>query len=159
MSRGTKKRAGVRSRLAAVVCMTGLMLWGCGKQEPVSYTILTEYASLPEIAGDTDEKTVLIDLRDNSDYEYMHIDGALNVPYEEDGTWLLKYLEENEMKDKELYLMCGGGKKSADAFNLLVRAGYRKVHYVSFGFEEYIEACGTEAAQGAAICDCYKDEK
>ena len=149
MKRGTVKYWYI---IVALICIA---LTGCSKEDGASFSVVTGYDEVEQIASDTDDNTVLIDLRDNREYESKHLTGAINVPYDEDGSWLLEYLRENGLTDKALYLMCGKGKKSADAFNLLVSEGYKDVHYVRFGFEEYVEAEGEDALEGAAICDCY----
>ena len=149
-----KKRGTLKNKIMAIFLISMVMV-GCGEKEPMHYSVVTDHAEIVRIAADDDESTVVIDLRNNREYEAKHLIGAINVPYDEDGSWLLEYLKQNAMEEKSLYLMCGKGKKSAEAFNLLVSEGYRDVHYVSFGFDEYAESEGEEALEGAEICDCY----
>ncbi len=143
------------------------MLPGCSTKnpekadppEPPDFSIITDYSELEQIAcnAQTDSSMLLIDLRDNSEYEYAHLEGSVNVPFDDDGAWLVKYLNNNEASDKEIYLMCAAGKKSAKAFNLLLEQGYGKLHYVSFGFNEYRENKGGAYLEGAGVCDCEKN--
>lgn len=148
------KKCAVKCRLITVLLLS-VVLMGCGESVTPDYSVVTDYGEVVRIASDNDENTVLIDLRANREYEAKHLIGAINVPYDEDGSWLLEYLRQNELGDKSLYLMCGKGQKSADAFNLLVQEGYLDVHYVRFGFEEYAENEGEDALEGAEICECY----
>ena len=135
-----------------------IMLAGCSGKEPErqEYRIISEYAELTELLQNISEETVLLDLRDNREYENAHCIGSINVPFDDNGEWLLKNAEENGWQEKTIYLLCGKGKRSADAFNLLVKEGYSKVVYISFGYEEYTENLGYENSEGADVCDCYQ---
>lgn len=144
-------------RLFFLVCIVLFLFAGCSDgAEETCYRVITEYAEFTKLLQNFDEEMVLLDLRDNREYENAHCIGSINVPFDDGGTWLLKQAEENGWKEKTVYLMCGGGKRSADAFNLLVENGFSKVIYVTFGYEEYIQTQGYENSEGAGVCDCYQ---
>lgn len=135
-----------------------LLVAGCAgeNKEERMYRVITEYEEFTGILNSMSEETVLLDLRDNRDYENAHCIGSINVPFDDDGAWLLKCIEENNWRDKTIYLICGGGKRSGDAFNLLVEHKIPRVVYVSFGYSEYTESQGYENSEGADVCDCYQ---
>lgn len=134
-----------------------IFLAGCSnKEEKQEYGVMTEYSELTDFLQNANEEAVLLDLRDNREYENAHCIGSINIPFDDEGAWLLKKAEENGWKEKTIYLICGKGKRSGDAFNLLVKNGYPRVIYISFGYEEYIEALGYENSEGADVCDCYQ---
>lgn len=76
----------------------------------------------------------LIDLRSQENYAYSHVQGAVNVPYEQ--------LEEMQdlanvfPMDKILILYCDRGNASMKAARLLSRVGY-KTRSVIGGFHAY----------------------
>ncbi len=63
--------------------------------------------------------TYIIDLRDKSDYQNFHIEGAQNHPYDEMSGWV------NSLpKDKKIVLYCEHGSLSMMASRKLARMGY-----------------------------------
>ena len=147
-----------RYRFFLGICFL-LVFAGCSfeqKQEQ-EYRVITEYEALTKLLDSFPEDAVLLDLRNNREYENAHCIGSINIPFDDDGAWLLKRIEEENWKDNTIYLMCGGGKRSGDAFNLLVEKGIPKVVYITFGYAEYIESQGYETSEGADVCDCYQN--
>ncbi|MGN0505473.1 MAG: rhodanese-like domain-containing protein [Lachnospiraceae bacterium] len=135
-----------------------LLLAGCKREsgEPEQfYRVMTDYEELTALLNAPKEDMVLLDLRDNRDYEKAHLTGSINVPFDDEGTWLLQCVEEHSWKKNIIYLICAGGKRSAAAFNLLAEQGAPRIVYISFGYEEYIESQGYETSEGAEVCDCY----
>ena len=100
------------------------------------------------------EDTVLIDLRDEKDYEAGHIDGAINMPYVDDGVKMLDYLKKYADKNYRIYLMCYHGNRSGMAFNLLKDEGYLNLNYVKFGYEDYVNAMGSTFKPKQGECPC-----
>lgn len=135
-----------------------LVLSGCSctKETEQEYRVITAYEELTSLLEELPENAVLLDLRDNREYENAHCIGSTNVPFDDGGSWLLQCIEEKGWQDKTIYLMCGGGKRSGDAFNLLVEQGIPRVVYITFGYTEYIESQGYETSEGAGVCDCYQ---
>ena len=91
-------------------------------------------------------------MRDRNDYEAGHISGFMNLP-SKDGESVLIYLNEKNLKNKEIILMCYSGNRAAITTNYLVEHGIKNIKYVKFGFEEYagiIEGVLAEEGQ----CDC-----
>ena len=74
-------------------------------------------------------KELLLDVREEYEYQDGHIKGAINLP-------LRKILEKKDTlpKDKDIYVYCRSGHRSADAVNFLKSLGFEKVHNVDGGF-------------------------
>ena len=74
-------------------------------------------------------KELLLDVREEYEYQDGHIKGAINLP-------LREILEKKDTlpKDKDIYVYCRSGHRSADAVNFLKSLGFEKVHNVDGGF-------------------------
>ena len=74
-------------------------------------------------------KEFLLDVREEYEYQDGHIKGAINLP-------LREILEKKDIlpKDKDIYVYCRSGHRSADAVNFLKSLGFEKVHNIEGGF-------------------------
>ena len=74
-------------------------------------------------------KELLLDVREEYEYQDGHIKGAINLP-------LREILEKKDAlpKDKDIYVYCRSGHRSADAVNFLKSLGFEKVHNIEGGF-------------------------
>lgn len=85
-------------------------------------------ASGPEIPA-TDAKAlvqkgaVLVDVRTPEEFSAGHIDGALNIPVSD-----LEARKGELPKDKDIVLYCRSGARSGRGRELLLAAGFKKVH-------------------------------
>lgn len=119
--------------------MIGFICMGfvaCG-EKPQSQESAAEQAAVEvqSMAGEEltallqdDAKTadlLLLDVRDASEFEAGHIDGATNIFVDE----LESRLSEIEgYKDKQIVLYCNTGNKSGKAGEILVKNGFTKVY-------------------------------
>ncbi|MBP1566777.1 MAG: rhodanese-like domain-containing protein [Oscillospiraceae bacterium] len=103
-----------------------------------SYHIIIETSEVQKLSNSRNPAQVLVDLRDQKDYEEGHIPGFINIPSKE-GKELLEYLQSHKLKKKYIYLMCYSGNRSANAFNVLYENGYPHVTYVKFGYDDFVE--------------------
>ena len=74
------------------------------------------------------EEITLLDVREASEYEGGHIEGAVNAP--------LSSLDANQLsypKDEPIYVICRSGNRSARAASQLQDAGYTEIYDVSGG--------------------------
>lgn len=84
-----------------------------------------------------DEDFVLVDVREQDEWEEAHISGA---------DYLGKGVIERDIEelypdvDKEIVLYCGGGYRSALAADNLQKMGYRNVKSMKGGFRSWTEA-------------------
>ena len=93
--------------------------------EVVPYPLLTEVKGLPEVVGDSYKGKTLFTQNE---------DGTYKANYEES----IEYLEYYFPKDKNIFLMCGGGGYAGMTKNLLVSLGWdeNKIYNVG-GFWYY----------------------
>ena len=70
------------------------------------------------------EKYLVIDVRDANEYKEGHVKHAINIPLAD----IEKHAEHlSAWKDKEVVTICNTGKKSKEAADKLVKAGFKKV--------------------------------
>ncbi|WP_251127397.1 rhodanese-like domain-containing protein [Exiguobacterium sp. s63] len=98
------------------------------------FVITSEKGGITKIDAKTlqnkleNEEITLLDVREVSEYEGGHIEGAVNAP--------LSSLDANELpypKDEPIYLICRSGNRSAQAASRLQEAGYTEIYDVSGG--------------------------
>lgn len=83
-----------------------------------------------------DQKAVLVDVREKSEWEEGHLDGAIFVP--------LSGLKKGEQpktlaKDRIVYAHCASGKRSLAAADLLIKLGY-DVRPLKAGYKDLLDA-------------------
>ena len=85
---------------------------------------------------DRGDKFVLIDVREESEYEKDHIPGALHL-----GKGIIERDIENDISDPNtpLVLYCGGGFRSALAADNLQKMGYANVISMDGGIRDWRE--------------------
>mgnify|MGYP000978325484 CR=1 FL=1 len=110
--------------------------------------------SFYEAINNNKNSILIIDLRDDDDYERGHIGQAINLPYNDDGEYMLTYLNKNNYQNKEIYLICYSGNRATKAFNLLFASDYKNINYLTFGYEEFIENVGSDFSPAVGECNC-----
>ena len=101
------------------------------------------------IAGDKSPVPfMLLDVRTAEEYAEGHIKGAVLIPVQE-----LEQRISEVPKDKQVYVYCRSGVRSARASNMLVKAGYTRIENVQGGFTAWEDAgypveTGIETANG-----------
>ena len=86
------------------------------------------------------EKAVLVDVREKSEWDEGHIEGAVFLPLSELKAGLTKEeLAERLPADKVLYTHCVVGKRSLTAAGILEDVGY-EARSLKPGYEELLEA-------------------
>jgi rhodanese-related sulfurtransferase len=97
--------------------------------------------SLPTVQKKiAEEKAVLVDVREKSEWDKGHVEGAIFLPLSAlkdiaDPAALSQVLP----KDKVVYTHCVVGKRSLTAANILQRLGY-EVRSLKPGYQELIDA-------------------
>ena len=74
-------------------------------------------------------KEFLLDVREEYEYQEGHVKGAVNLPLRE-----ILSQKDSLPKDKDIYVYCRSGHRSADAVNFLKSLGFEKVHNIKGGF-------------------------
>ena len=90
------------------------------------------YEDLEQLLADGGK---LIDVRTQEEYDRFHLEGAVNLPYDDSHNNMRK---SNPDKYQKLILYCSAGKRSAQARNLLVYLGYKNV-YLLKGHEGFFK--------------------
>lgn len=117
--------------LAAAIVMLASTTFAA---EPTKDTLATVQKSI------TDEKAVLVDVREQSEWDAGHIAGAVFLPLSElreglEAETLAKRLPKNRI----LYTHCVVGKRSLTAAEILLQHGY-DVRSLNPGYKELIAA-------------------
>jgi phage shock protein E len=87
-----------------------------------------------------DKKAVLVDVREKSEWDKGHIEGAVFLPLSQlRGRVDAKSIAKRLPKDRILYTHCVVGKRSLTAANILEKMGY-EVRSLKPGYEELVEA-------------------
>lgn len=96
-----------------------------------------EFEISPELVDEmmqTKEPFVLLDVRDDWEWEQAHLEGAIHIPLED----LAGRIEELD-PTLETIVYCHVGDRSLDACLLLWDGGFRKVRSMTGGIEAWAE--------------------
>lgn len=96
-----------------------------------------EFEISPELVHEmieAGEELILLDVREDWEWERAQIEGAIHIPLEE----LSRRLVELE-PTSDVIVYCHHGDRSVDACLLLWEAGFRKVRNLSGGLEAWSE--------------------
>ncbi|AZG73998.1 rhodanese-like domain-containing protein [Shewanella livingstonensis] len=115
----------VQSILALLVLLTASLMptWAAEQNASVAWEKI-------------DRGVMLIDVRTAEEFAAGHIDGAINIPFENIVSELAK---RNITKDSEVVLYCRSGNRSGVAQESLVKQGYSNT-YNAGGFDNIISA-------------------
>lgn len=122
-----------------------------------SYKIINKTDAFKEIIDSNKTDILIIDLRDETDYIISHIDEAINIPYNDDGEYLLSYLKKRKYENKKIYLICYSGNRSSQAFNLLFDHGFSFLNYITFGYDIFVNEMGSDFTPSTGECKCKSD--
>ena len=78
----------------------------------------------------SDKKAVIVDVREEDEWNAGHIAGAVHIPLKQLETRLP---ELQQYKDKTIITQCRSGKRSADALEVLKSAGFTNVYSMDGG--------------------------
>jgi len=107
---------------------------------PVSFAVDHTQDSLSTIKKNIEsKKAVLVDVREKSEWDDGHIQGAIFLPLSSLRDGITKAEQKQLPKDKIIYLHCAVGFRAKVAANLLQKDNV-KVKPVRHGYEELIEA-------------------
>lgn len=98
---------------------------------------LDELEISPELVremADAGEDFVLLDVRDDTEWELAHLEGAIHIPLPE----LESRLDELDAA-REVIVYCHVGERSVDACLVLWNAGFRKVRNLTGGIDAWSE--------------------
>lgn len=103
-----------------IVLFVVFLLAGCGSIKSGKIS-----CSDKDVVLDYDN-SILIDVRTDSEYKLGHLDGAINIPYED----IVKGVSKLEDVDfnTNIIVYCKSGGRSSQAFDSLKNAGYNNVY-------------------------------
>lgn len=83
---------------------------------------------------DSDPSLCLIDVREQHEWDQLHIPGAIHIPKD-----VLAERINSVVKDKQtpIYIHCKGGIRSSYAAHELISMGYQHVYSVDGGIQEW----------------------
>jgi rhodanese-related sulfurtransferase len=113
-----------------------ILLMGCAiaKAEAGSIESISPKEASAMYAG---EKAVIVDVREDSEWNEQHIPGAIHIPLAQ----LNERLSElKQYKDSPVITQCKSGGRSAQAFDVLKSAGFSKVYNMEGGIIAWDEA-------------------
>jgi phage shock protein E len=84
--------------------------------------MITGFASAA--SGNGKAMPVIIDVRTNSEYAMGHLEGAINIPYDEIGRKIGSFVQD---KSQKIYVYCRTGRRSKIAKESLEKLGYNNV--------------------------------
>lgn len=95
-----------------------------------------------------DPRALLIDVRSSMEFLFVgHPQGAVHIPWIDEPDWIINENFETEIRklalgglhestdDVPIVLICRSGNRSADAGEVLIAAGIKKVYNIDEGFE------------------------
>jgi sulfur-carrier protein adenylyltransferase/sulfurtransferase len=96
-----------------------------------------EFEISPELVNEmleSGEETILLDIREDWEWEKAHLEGAIHIPLDELGDRV------GELDPRsETILYCHHGERSIDGCLLLWEHGFRKVRSMTGGIEAWSE--------------------
>lgn len=103
-----------------VVLFVVFLLAGCGSIKSGKIS-----CSDKDVVLDYDN-SILIDVRTDSEYKLGHLDGSINIPYQDIVKGVSKLDGVNS--DTHIIVYCKSGGRSGQAFDSLKNAGYNNVY-------------------------------
>lgn len=115
------------SFLGLLIVAFVLLLSGCKKEEEVT-TLATvtkiDAAQAKEIM-DTEKDFIILDVRTQEEYDAVHIDGALLLPYDQIDQKAKDLLPD---KNQKILIYCRSGNRSGIASASLLQMGYTQIY-------------------------------
>jgi len=84
----------------------------------------------------SDVKPLLLDVREEHEFKYAHIQGSLNIPLNQ----ISQRINEID-KDTQSVVICHHGMRSQQAAGFLDKAGYRQIYNLSGGIDAWSVEC------------------
>ena len=104
-----------------ILLMLPILLCACGATEKATVENI-DCTKMTELVNDG---AVLIDVRDASEYQEGHLDGAININY----TDIASKIETTvDKKDTKIVVYCKSGRRSSIAAKSLIDLGYTNVY-------------------------------
>ncbi|PXV58440.1 NADPH-dependent 2,4-dienoyl-CoA reductase/sulfur reductase-like enzyme [Dysgonomonas alginatilytica] len=90
------------------------------------------------------DETLLIDVRTSGEFQFAHIDGAVNIPVDDIRSRLSEI-----SKDKKIVVYCAVGLRGYLASRILLQNGYTNIYNLSGGYKTYSNAIDIQSTDVA----------
>lgn len=111
----------------------GILMCPEGEERPTQVTGLNGHVTVSDLRRELDSDNVLaLDVRESDEYHYEHISKTTSAPLSR-----LQHIMKTLPKDKDLYVLCQTGVRTAQAVDLLHANGFSRVHAVEGGLQAW----------------------
>lgn len=107
-------------KLIALICFLFILV-GCGKGE----TMVINKVTCDDVKRLQQEGAILIDVREQDEYDSDHLDEAINISYTVIGDKISNYVSD---LDTKIIVYCKSGVRSNKAANTLIDKGYKNIY-------------------------------
>lgn len=134
-----------------------LCIFGLGTAEKPPVIKLSDAAELDAFM--TEQKAaggsvIVLDLREEADFEEAHYPGAFNMPFSDEGAAMMTFMKPHK-RDAAVLLFCYRGGRSARGAEMLREAGFVSVYDYSPGFPAYAAEKGDAFVPETGSCGCH----
>ena len=91
--------------------------------------------SMEELKKKQLKGAVILDVRSTQEFNEGHLEGAINIPYYEINSNIVRILKDRE---QEIVLYCEVGVRSKKAYRRLIRLQYKNVYNLYGGLENWL---------------------
>jgi len=125
-------------RVFSKYCQLGFMILFLGCAAAKAATGEIELISPKEASAMySEKKAVIVDVREDSEWNEQHIPGAIHIPL---GQLNERLSELKQYKDSPVITQCKTGGRSAQALDILKSAGFSKVYSMDGGIMAWDKA-------------------
>ncbi len=139
--------------IAAVSVVLASEYRGKYESSKTAYRSVSDAAEFDRLIAEAEDGALFVDLRDRQDYVTGHVARFDNIAWKDDGALLETWIAPHR-RNKEVYLICYGGNRSARAFERLVSMGFTRVTDFTPGWNGYTAAKGEGYAPETGDCGC-----
>ena len=97
-----------------------------------SYADISALELKQRMDDEDDDNFIILDIRDEADYDEKHIPGAINIPLKE-----LGYKVFSLDRTKDIIVYCASGVRSKVASKILINAGFKDVFNLTGGIKAW----------------------
>ena len=115
----------------AAVSLLGVVLLVCSKPEVESVSSDTAAAMFAQ------RQAVIVDVREQQEWDEARIEGAIHVPL---GQLSSRLQELEPYRNTTLIVQCRSGRRSAEAFHIIKAAGYEHIYNLQGGIQSWVES-------------------
>jgi len=100
-------------------------------------TSIPSVAPKEAAAMQTTKKAIIVDVREDNEWQEQHIPGAIHIPL---GQLNARLAELNRYKNSTIITQCRSGRRSAQALEVLKSAGFTQIYNMNGGLTAWTNA-------------------